>query len=531
MSKTLQTNLFLFILMLLSFNCIAQPIMDDIDSYTLGAIGPQADHWTTWSGTEGGADDGTVTDEQASSGSQSMLIAEGQTQDVVLKLGNKNSGVYKVSWNMYIPAGSSAYWNIQETEAPGTAWNLEASFGADNMGNPATFGTATIQQTGDTFTYAEDTWMFFEHIFDLDNNTVSLTMDGVEVTSFDYPGNLGGVNFFSINDDNRYYIDDVSFTESAPLIPVTFTVDMTNETEVSTDGVYIAGSFQNFQAGTTAMTDNGDGTWSYTANLESNTEAQYIFINGTDWAMQEGVPADCGVDNGDGVYNRSVTVGEDAIMVETVCYSACTDCATAAMTEVTFEVDMSNEEISADGVHLTGDFLGWNPAGLLMTDSGDGIYSGTVTLTKNTTYQYKFVNGNAWGGDENMTDTDCGAGSNREVTLTNEDEQTVGSGVCFGTCTVCEDISAGIENLAIGQATIAPNPTNDRAFVTLDFANTNDLTLHVYNSVGQLVIERNNQTALNGTLLLNVADLPADVYFVQINNSTEQATARLIVVE
>lgn len=531
MSKKLQKNLFLLTLMLLGFNCIAQPIMDDIDSYTLGAIGPQADHWTTWSGNEGGADDGIVSDEQASSGTQSMLIAEGQTQDVVLKLGNKGSGVYKVSWNMYIPAGSSAYWNIQETEAPGTAWNLEASFGADNLGEPGTLGTATIQQTGDTFEYAEDTWMFFEHIFDLDNNTVSLTMDGVEVTNFEYPGNLGGVNFFSINDANRYYIDDVSFTESGPLVPVTFTVDMTNETEVAASGVHIAGTFQNWDPSTTTMTDNGDGTWSYTTNIESGTEAQYTFINGNDWSMQEGVPADCGVDNGQGGYNRSVMVGDAAIEVETVCYAACTDCAIAAMAEVTFQVDMSNEEVSADGVHLAGEFQGWNPGETAMADSGDGIYSVTVTLTKNTTYEYKFVNGNAWGSDENMSETDCGSGSNRTVTTSNEDVQTVGAeAVCFASCEACEDIS-GIEDLAIGQATIAPNPTNDRTFITLDFANTNDLTLHVYNSIGQLVIERNNQTALNGTLSLNVADLPADVYFIQVNNSTEQATARLIVVE
>jgi len=530
MSKTLQKNLFFLTLMLLGLNAIAQPIMDDIDSYTLGAIGPQADHWTTWGGTEGGVDDGIVSDEQASSGTQSMLIAEGQTQDVVLKLGDKSSGVYKVSWNIYIPTGNVAYWNIQETEVPGTAWNLEASFGADNLGNPGTLGTATIQQTGETFTYANDTWMFFEHTFDLDNNTVSLTMDGVEVTSFEYPGNLGGVNFFSINDDNRYYIDDVSFTESAPIVPVTITVDMANEAEISAEGVHIAGTFQGWDPAATAMTDNGDGTWSYTANIESNTDAEYTFINGNDWAMQEGVPADCGVDNGNGGFNRSVTVGEAAMMVETVCYAACTDCATAAITEVTFEIDMSNEEVSADGVHLAGEFQGWNPGGTPMADNGDGVWSVAVSLTKNTTYEYKFVNGNAWGSDENMTDTDCGSGSNRTVTLTNEDAQTVGSDLCFGTCEACEPMS-GIENLMIGQATIAPNPTNDRTFITLDFADLNNLTLHVYNSIGQLVIERNNQTALNGTLSLNVSELPADLYFVQVSNNAEQAAARLIVVE
>ena len=43
---------------------------------------------------------------------------------------------------------------------------------------------------------------------------------------------------------------------------VTLTVDMTNEM-VSADGVHVAGNFQGWDPGATPMTDNMDGTWSY----------------------------------------------------------------------------------------------------------------------------------------------------------------------------------------------------------------------------------------------------------------------------
>ena len=92
---------------------------------------------------------------------------------------------------------------------------------------------------------------------------------------------------------------------------------------------------------------------------------------------------------------------------------------------VTFQVDMSNEIVSPNGVHLAGNFqsvagLGddWNPGSTLLNDEdGDEVYSLTVEVPPNT-YEYKFINGNAWGTDENPP-SDCSVGptNNREVTI------------------------------------------------------------------------------------------------------------------
>ncbi|MFZ4634763.1 MAG: hypothetical protein ACOYNO_11200, partial [Saprospiraceae bacterium] len=70
---------------------------------------------------------------------------------------------------------------------------------------------------------------------------------------------------------------------------------------------------------------------------------------------------------------------------------------------LTFRVNMQNEIISPQGVHVAGDFQApagvgsnWDPAATLMTDAdGDKIYQLSVQIPTGT-YSYKFVNGNAW---------------------------------------------------------------------------------------------------------------------------------------
>lgn len=99
----------------------------------------------------------------------------------------------------------------------------------------------------------------------------------------------------------------------------------------------------------------------------------------------------------------------------------------AQTVEVTFQVDMSNETVSSNGVHIAGNFqsvagLGadWNPSSTQLSDvDGDGVYAITVEIPPNT-YEYKFINGNAWGMDENPP-AECSVGgtNNRVITVGN----------------------------------------------------------------------------------------------------------------
>lgn len=78
-----------------------------------------------------------------------------------------------------------------------------------------------------------------------------------------------------------------------------------------------------------------------------------------------------------------------------------------AQIDVTFAVDMNGETVSADGVHVTGDWqeaaggANWTPGSHEMTDAGGGIYTLTVNIPAGG-YEYKYLNGNAWGTDETV---------------------------------------------------------------------------------------------------------------------------------
>ncbi len=94
-----------------------------------------------------------------------------------------------------------------------------------------------------------------------------------------------------------------------------------------------------------------------------------------------------------------------------------------AQQEVTFTVNMQNQTVPAEGVHVAGNWQSeaglpndWEPNTATMADDdGDGIYSYTCTLPDGV-YEYKFVNGNAWGSDETQIPAVCqvgGGNSNR----------------------------------------------------------------------------------------------------------------------
>jgi hypothetical protein len=214
-------------------------------------------------------------------------------------------------------------------------------------------------------------------------------------------------------------------------VQVTWQVDM-GEQNVNPIGVCIAGSFQNpaWSPGSFFMSDSdGDGIYTYTQSVPAGSFLQWKYLNGPTWPNAESVPAACGnaADNN----NRFYTVGNEDVVLPVVCYGECQACGVAAPSSpVTFRVDMSNQQVNANGVHVAGSMQGWNPGGTPLSDSdGDGIWEVTLELD-HATYQYKFVNGNSWGFDEGVP-SGCAVGGNREVV--------VGPGpvvvqYCFGGC-------------------------------------------------------------------------------------------------
>ena len=92
-----------------------------------------------------------------------------------------------------------------------------------------------------------------------------------------------------------------------------------------------------------------------------------------------------------------------------------------AQIEVTFRVDMQYQTVSSNGVHVAGSMQGWNPSSTALSDNdGDNIWEVTLTINENSSYEYKFINGNSWGSDESVWG-DCGAGNgNRFLATSNQ---------------------------------------------------------------------------------------------------------------
>lgn len=190
-------------------------LCDNFDAYTAGdALGPGASWWTTWSGTEGGAEDGIITDAYAYSGTNAMLVPGGGVADIILKLGNQSSGMWRLEWMCYLPDGATGYYNIQESEVPGIAWNLEVLFGLYDYTTPAPSGEGVILVPAEeNFVYPVATWFRVENLVNMDDNTITVLMDGAVVFEGEFTGNIGAVDFYSIDANVEMYIDDVLFIE------------------------------------------------------------------------------------------------------------------------------------------------------------------------------------------------------------------------------------------------------------------------------------------------------------------------------
>ena len=212
----------------------SQIIDDDFESYDLGQIGAaNTDVWSVWSGTPTGpsAEDLTISDVETSSGDRSGFIGPGPgPQDVMLLLGNLTSGDYTLVFNMFIPTGKTGYFNIQGlTEGGGAGDGGMGVFNSNNIvfnntesanGAPGLAGFYPNADDPDptlSWAYPENEWFEISIYFDVSNIQYTMTVDGVDVETqfFNSDSVLGGIDFFAINENNEFYIDDVLFIEGA----------------------------------------------------------------------------------------------------------------------------------------------------------------------------------------------------------------------------------------------------------------------------------------------------------------------------
>ena len=209
--------------LLLAANAQTVIYADDFESFTAGDLvaGTNPTNWGIW---DGGADQ-VISTAYALSGTNSIACiataAAGGPGDLLLLLGDRTTGSYGLSWNMYVPAGKGGYFNVQHIETP-----VAGSFAAEvNLLNG---GTISGMAAGDsiTGTYPNDAWFTVAMAFDLGAMSAVISIDGNIVSVFPFntltdgtagPNQLGSIDFFSYGGGaptvGEFYIDDVVYVD------------------------------------------------------------------------------------------------------------------------------------------------------------------------------------------------------------------------------------------------------------------------------------------------------------------------------
>lgn len=202
---------------------------------------------------------------------------------------------------------------------------------------------------------------------------------------------------------------------------VTFRVDMTGVT-IGANGVHVVGTFNGFDSNANLLTQEGaTNIYSATIALNSGSWYEYKFIDDNNYDNVENPSQPCAGTNG----NRYLYVNNSNtdITLEVVPYNGCNAPGTGFT--ATFNVDLTSEgSISADNVHMTGTFNGFNTTVFPVLNVTGLIASTTFRLPSPADYDvffdYKFLNGNNFGVVETPAAT-CSTvdATNRKITLSN----------------------------------------------------------------------------------------------------------------
>ena len=625
-------------------------ICDDFDKYTVGGLNAQSANWDVWDGDTVGAGDGIVTTENSSSGKNAMKIDGTLTpaQDVIFDTGAKTKGSYILKHKMFVPAGKKAYYSVQHDITKGKhIWANDMMF-YKNGGGRITVGSKVIG----TFSYKQDAWFDVVQTINIAKDTTTVTING-KTLGWKWSGGsdgtanvsntkLGGFDFYADSTFTKYYVDDVQLiqprqnvtfsvdmgttkVDSAGVhiagdfqklagfpdiwqpnttkltkgtgsvyavtvkIPdgdyqfkyvngnswgkdesltgtscdtgggnrgasivgattlntvcfakcfacneaaVTFAIDLSKETAVSKDGVSIAGSFQStvWSPGVLFLTTTPNGKKIYTITVGIPVgKYEYKFLNGKAWGTDETVSGSCAASNGNRILDVTTTAN---LRLDTVCFKKCYSC---DKTAVTFSVDMSLEKtISADGVSIAGSFqkaaggIDWTPGVIFLKDNGKKVYSTTIPIRPGD-YEYKFLNGKAWGTDETAKGTCAASNGNRKITVAAVDTKL--DTVCYTYCVSCKKVLYTNDATFDAAMNVYPNPAQTEVNLDYHFSQAVSLDVRLVNAFGQIVYATRMPNVEAGTATLNVSNLMNGVYMIQVTDENQRQSVKRLMIQ
>jgi alpha-amylase len=312
---------------------------------------------------------------------------------------------------------------------------------------------------------------------------------------------------------------------------VKFAVDMTGQA-VNTTGIHVSGDFQeaagypggNWQSNTTVMTNEpGTEIYSVIVNIPAFAKYEYKFLNGDQWYEVEFVPVESrvGYNYNDNRWIYIDSLYNDTTMISPVLFSGN---APAGQHLLRLKADLQLEpSVSADGVHVAGDFQGWDPSQTIMYSFEEKVFEYIAYVDISTGYaEYRFVNGNSAAGYETVP-AECSVAGNRAVTILHD---TVAGPVCFSSCIACSPQGL-TESLQTAIAIIYPNPLTTSSILEFN----DNLATHnvaIIDLTGKMV--RIYKDCSVKALEINRENLKKGIYFVRVSNHERWlCTLRLVI--
>lgn len=463
---------------------------DDLEQYAIGLIEGQSALFLPWEGLVGAAGTASISTVQASSGTQSLRLSNptgnaADNDDVITYFDTINTGAWSIAFDLYVPTGNNAYFNIQQNHnlgGTGHDFSGEIYF----QGN----GTAQVQHSANvvvgTFSYNQGSWNAVNVIIDLPQDSIWFELNGSSTgIGFAYsvsngvPLQFNGVNFFTgrLAADatfSEFYVDNFC---ASPYVPaVCFAPSALTVSNEGCDSVEVSWTSQSgnqssiIEYGTTGFA-KGSGT--YISFVNSPT-----VING----LTPGTTYEFYVADTCGTLDTSAYTGP------------------VSFTTLAGPLPVASFTNTLNGFNVTFD---------------------ASASTNATSYSWDFGDGNS-GSGVNPTHTYATGGSFSVIlTATN-------SCGTDDTIIVLANISLA-ENVLSRSMLVYPNPSVGEVNISLETFGSEDVVIRVLDLSGKQIMQMTDLNA-NGKMdyKLDINELAAGVYMLEVSSGSLKANRRLV---
>lgn len=312
---------------------------------------------------------------------------------------------------------------------------------------------------------------------------------------------------------------------------VKIVVDMTGQTK-SANGIHVMGDFQSvaglgadWSPNTALMTQNPNDTNLYFlyTDIPAFQKYEYKFVNGDQSYEVEVVPdvAQVGYNFVDNRWIYIDSIANDTTLFPAVIFNQSSP---NGKTLLRFLVDMTLQTVSPNGVHVAGNFQGWNTNLNRLYSFGSNVYETIVYEDINNNYDYKFYNGNTPAATETVPNP-CATNNNRRMMLTAD---TILQNVCFSSCSTCYPTSISqIDKKE--QVHIYPNPANEILNIQFENRNQEPYDIIIKDVIGKTIKSRENIT--ENTCKISMLEIEPSFYFIQIKQANRIVQTQKILIQ